>query len=88
MKRRRLDDFTDKGGDTGADNAGHVTGTVNRQQAMNALEMEEWRKTRSKKKYKIVRQNGKLVIGVRMIYGGWNMKVLRKINLLLLDSSN
>ena len=40
----RIDDFTDQGGDTGADKEGHATGAVNRQQATNALEMGEWRK--------------------------------------------
>ena len=38
--RRRGIDYVEKGGDTGADSEGHVIGAVNRQQAMNALEME------------------------------------------------
>ena len=41
VRRRRRDDFAGEGEDTGADNGGHVTGAVNRQQAMNALEMEK-----------------------------------------------
>ena len=44
VRRRGLDDFAGEGGDTGADSEGHVTGVVNRQQAMNALEMGERRK--------------------------------------------
>ena len=41
LRRRELDDFAEEGEDTGADSDRHVTGTVNRQQAMNALDMEE-----------------------------------------------
>ena len=41
MRRRGLDDFAEEGADTGADSEGHATGTVNRQQAMDAMEMEE-----------------------------------------------
>ena len=37
-------------GATRADSEGHATGVVNRENAMNALEMEEWRKVRRKKK--------------------------------------
>ena len=68
VRRRRLDDFAEEGGDAGADSERRVTGTVNRQQAMNALEMEEWRKIQRKKKYKMARPNGKLVVRARMIY--------------------
>ena len=68
VRRRRLDDFAEEGGDVGADREGRVTGTVNRQQVMNALEMEECRKIRRKKKYKMARPNGKLVVGARMTY--------------------
>ena len=35
---------------------------------MNALEMEEWRKVRRKWKWKVARQNDKLVVGARVIY--------------------
>ena len=41
MRRRGHDDFSEEGGATGADSESHVTGAVNRLQAMNALEMEE-----------------------------------------------
>ena len=68
MRRRRVDDFEEEGGDTDADREGHVSEKVNRQQAMNALEIEEWRKVRRKKKCKMARPNGKLMVGVRMIY--------------------
>ena len=67
VRRRGHGDFSEEGGATENDNNGHVPGTVDRQQAMNALEMEEWRKVR-KKKYKLARPNGKLVIGARVIY--------------------
>ena len=68
--RRRGDSIicAEEGGDTGADSERHATGTVNRQQAMNALEMEEWRKVRRKKKYEMDRPNDKLVVGARMAY--------------------
>ena len=36
-------------------------------QAMNALEMEEWRKVGRTKKCKMARPNDKLVAGARMI---------------------
>ena len=35
---------------------------------MNALETEEWRKVRRKKKWKVARPSDKLVVGARMIY--------------------
>ena len=41
VRRRGLDGFTEEGGDTGVDSEGHVTGVVSRQQAMNAVKMEE-----------------------------------------------
>ena len=41
VRQRGRDDFVEEGGGTGIDSKGHVTGVVNRQQAMNALEMEE-----------------------------------------------
>ena len=41
VRRRGHDDFSEEGGATGADSEGHVTGAVNRQQVINALEMEE-----------------------------------------------
>ena len=41
MRRQGHDDFPGEGGATGADSERHVTGAVNRQQAMNALEMKE-----------------------------------------------
>ena len=68
MRRRGLDGFAEKGGYTGADSEGHVTGAVNRQQAMNALQMEELREVRRKKKCKVARPNYKLVVGARAIY--------------------
>ena len=68
MRRRGLDDFAEEGGDTGANGEGHVAGIVNRQQAMNALDMKEWRKTRRKKKCKVTRPNKNLVVGAKVIY--------------------
>ena len=65
-------DFLEEGGATGVDSEGHVTGAVNRQQAMNTPDMEKWRKAR-KKKCKVARPNDKLVVGARVIY---NRKVL------------
>ena len=67
MRRRGLDDFAEKGGGIGADSEGHVIGVVNWQQAMNALEMEERRKVRRKKKCRVARPNDKLVVGARVI---------------------
>ena len=55
-------------GDTGADIEGYVTGTVNRQQAINSPETEESRKARRKKKCNMTRSNDKLVVGARMLY--------------------
>ena len=52
----------------GAAGEGHVTGAVNRQQAMNSLEMEEWRKCRRTKKCKIARPSDKLVVGAKILY--------------------
>ena len=49
MRRRGLDHFSEEGGDNGNDSGGRVTGTKNRQQAMESFEMEEWRKARRKK---------------------------------------
>ena len=72
MRRRGYGVFSEAGVTTGADNEGHVTGAVNRQQAMNTPEMEEWRKVR-KKKCKVTRPNDKLVVGARVIY---NRKIL------------
>ena len=46
MRRWGLDNFVEKGEDVGADSEGHVIGEVNRQQAMNVLEMGEWRNVR------------------------------------------
>ena len=60
--------FAEEGGDTDIDSERHATGTVNRQQAMNVLEMEERRKVRRKKKCEMARPNDKLVVGARMIY--------------------
>ena len=68
MRWRGLDDFPEGGGDTGADSEEHVTGTVNRQQAMTMLEMVEWSKVRREEKCEMARPNGKLVLGARMIY--------------------
>ena len=50
MRRREFNDFAEEGGDTGVDGEGHVTGVVNWLLAMNALEVEEWRNVRRKKK--------------------------------------
>ena len=69
MRQRGVDDFAEEDRDTGADNEGHVTGSVSPQQAMNALKMEEWPKARRKKKYKMARHDEKLVIEARMICG-------------------
>ena len=44
MRWRGHDAFSEESEATGADSEERVTGAVNRQQAMNALEMEEWRK--------------------------------------------
>ena len=68
MRRRGLDHFAEEGGDNGTANGRYVTGKVNQKQAMNELNMEEWRKVRRKRKRKMARPNVKLVIGVRMIY--------------------
>ena len=68
MGRRGHDDFSEEGGATGADSEDHVTGAVNRQRAINALEMEEWEKVQRKKKWKVARSNDKLVVGARMSY--------------------
>ena len=66
MRRRWRDDFARAGGDTtGADSGGHVTGTENRQQAMDSSEMEEWWKARGKWKCKVTRPNYRLVIGTK-----------------------
>ena len=67
VRRQGHDGFSEEGGVTGADKQGYVTGPVNRQQAINALEMKEWRKAR-KKKCKVVRPIDKLVVGFRVIY--------------------
>ena len=67
MRLRGHDDFSEEGGATRADSGGHVTGAINRQQAMNALETEEWSKV-WKKKCKVARPNDKLVVGARVIY--------------------
>ena len=50
MRRRGRDEFGEEGGYTGADSEGHVTGAINRQQAMNALEVKEWRTIRREEK--------------------------------------
>ena len=68
MRRWELDDFLEKGGATGVESEGHVTGAVIWQKAMNALEMEEWRKVRRKKKCMVARRNDKHVIGARVVY--------------------
>ena len=68
VRRWGHDDFSEDGGATRADSEGHVTGAVNRQQVMNALALEEWKKVRRKKIYKVARPNGKLLVGARVIY--------------------
>ena len=75
MRRRGHDDVLEGGGATRADSEEHVTGAVNQQQTMNALEMKEWRKFR-KKKCKVARLNDKLVVGARVIY---NRKILDRM---------
>ena len=50
VRRRGHDGFSDESGAAGPDSEGHVTGAGNRKKTMNALEMEEWRKVRRKKK--------------------------------------
>ena len=67
VRRRGHDVLSEESGATGPDSEGHVTGAVNRQKTMNALEMEEWRKVR-RKKWKVARPNDKLVVRSRMIY--------------------
>ena len=67
VRRRGHDVFSEESGATGPDSEGHVTGAVNRQKTMNALEMEEWRKVR-RKKWKVARPNDKLVVRATMIY--------------------
>ena len=67
VRRRRHDVLSEESGATGPDSEGHVTGAVNRQKTMNALEMEEWRKVR-RNKLKVARLNDKLVVRSRMIY--------------------
>ena len=52
VRRRVLDGVATEGGDAGADSEGHVTGTVNQQQAINSPETEEWRKAQKKTKCK------------------------------------
>ena len=68
VRRQGHNDCSEKGGATGADSIGHVTRALNWQQAMNTLEMEEWRKIRRKKKCKVARPNGNLVVRARVIY--------------------
>ena len=67
VRWRGHDDVSEEGGATGADSEGHVTGAVNRQQAMNTPEMEEGRNV-WKKKCKVARPNDKLVVRARVIY--------------------
>ena len=67
MRRRGHDVLSEESGATEPDSEGHVTGAVNRQKTMNALEMEEWRKVRRNKK-KVSRPNDKLVVRATMIY--------------------
>ena len=92
VRRRGRDDFAGKGVDTGAERGGYVTGTENRQQAMNSLEMEEWRKTRTKKKCEKARPNDKVLVGARMIYknmrkdGGMARSKCTKVDLSLKGS--
>ena len=63
-----LDGFAAEGGDPGADSRGHATGTETRQQAVDSLEMEEWRKARRKWRCMVARPKGNLVIGTKMLY--------------------
>ena len=59
--------LSEESGATGPDSEEHVTGAVNRQKTMNALEMEESRKVR-RNKWKVARLNDELVVRARMIY--------------------
>ena len=68
VRRRGLDDFAEEGRNARADSEEHVTEAVNRQQAINALEMKERGKVRRKKKCTVARPNDKLVVGARVIY--------------------
>ena len=67
VRRRGHDVLSEESGATGPDSEGHATGAVNRQKTMNALEMKEWKKVR-RKKWKVARPNGKLVVRARVIY--------------------
>ena len=67
MRRWGHADVSEECRATGADSERHPTGAVNRQQAMNALEMEEWKNVR-KKKWNVTQPNDKLVIGASVIY--------------------
>ena len=67
MRRRGHGVLSEESGATGPDSEGHVTGAVNRQKTINGLEMEKWKKVR-RKKWKVARPNGKLVVRARMIY--------------------
>ena len=67
VRRRGHDVLSEENGATGPDSEGHVTGAVNRQKTMNALEVEEWKKVR-RKKWKVARPNDKLVVRSRMVY--------------------
>ena len=68
MRRRGLDRFTSENGDTGTDTREDVTGTVSRQQAMDLMDIEKWRKARRKTKCKMARPNYKLVVGTKKLY--------------------
>ena len=64
VRRWGHDNFSEEIGATGADSEGHDSGAVNQQKkAMNALEMEEWRNLRRRKKCNVARPNDKLVVG-------------------------
>ena len=68
MRRRGHNDFSEEGRAIGADSERHVTGAVSRKKAMNALEVEEWRKVRGIKKWKVARPNDKLVVRAMVTY--------------------
>ena len=72
VRRRGNDGFAEEGGETGAHSEENVAGEVNWQKTMNALEVEEWRKVRRKKKCKVTRPNDKFMVGAG---GGYKRNV-------------
>ena len=77
VRRWGFDGVAGEGGDAGDDTEGHVTGTVSRQQAMNSLEMEEWRKARRKWNFMATRPNTSSWLGPRCLMRGTSNRVAR-----------